>query len=115
MRILVLSDLHYRLPHYDWLLEAAAHVDAVAIAGDLVDVVSPVPHEVQTVVVSDYLGRLAERTRGFAPSGSLATLTGVSSASGTHDLDGPGHHGEQVAGWLRRTGHDVHVDGISVD
>ena len=103
MRILVLSDLHYKLPHYDWLVEAAAQVDAVAIVGDLADVVSPVPHEVQTVVVGSYLGRLAERTTVLA-------------ASGNHDLDGPGAHGEQVAAWLRRSDHAaLHVDGMSVD
>ncbi len=103
MRILVVSDLHYRLRHYDWLVEAAAGVDAVALAGDLADVVSPVPHEVQTVVVSNYLSLLAERTQVFV-------------ASGNHDLDGPGAHGEQVATWLRRTDiASVHVDGTSVD
>ena len=36
------SDLHYRLPHYDWLVRAADGVDMVALAGDLADVVSPV-------------------------------------------------------------------------
>jgi Icc-related predicted phosphoesterase len=103
MRILVVSDLHYRLPHYDWLLEAAETVDAVVIAGDLADVVSPVPHEVQTVVISRYLGQLAERTTVLA-------------ASGNHDLDGPAYHGEQVARWLRRLTHDgLHVDGSSID
>ena len=103
MRILVVSDLHYRLPHYDWLLEAASTVDAVVIAGDLADVVSPVPHEVQTVVISRYLGQLAERTTVLA-------------ASGNHDLDGPSHHGEQVARWLRKLTHDgLHVDGSSID
>ena len=102
MRVLVLGDLHYRLPHYDWLLGAAGDVDAVAIVGDLVDVVNPVPHEVQTVVVTDYLDRLAEQTRVFA-------------SSGNHDLDGPGEHGEQVASWLRRVGGGAHVDGRSVD
>lgn len=103
MRILAVSDLHYRLPHWDWLVDAAAGVDAVAIVGDLADVVSPVPHEVQTVVLLTYLERLAERTV-------------VMAASGNHDLDGPGEHGEQVAAWLRRPGHEaLHVDGASVD
>ena len=77
MRILVASDLHYRLPHYDWLVGAAEDVDVVALAGDLADVVSPVPHEVQTVVVRKYLDALADRAAVFA-------------ASGNHDLDGPG-------------------------
>ncbi len=103
MRILVVSDLHYRLPHFDWLLGAAERVDAVALVGDLADVVSPVPHDVQTVVVTKYLGLLAEQTRVFA-------------ASGNHDLDGPGAHGEQVASWLRRLDRSgLHVDGSSVD
>ena len=103
MRILVLSDLHYRLPHFDWLVEAGADVDAVAIVGDLVNVVSPVPHTVQTVVVSNYLGLLADQTLVFA-------------ASGNHDLDGPGGHGEQVASWLRRLDREsLYVDGASVD
>lgn len=103
MRILVLSDLHYRLPHFDWLVEAGADVDAVAIVGDLVNVVSPVPHAVQTVVVSNYLGLLADQTLVLA-------------ASGNHDLDGPGGHGEQVASWLRRLDRtSLYVDGASVD
>jgi Icc-related predicted phosphoesterase len=103
MRILVVADLHYRLPHWDWLVEAAAEVDVVAIVGDLADVVSPVPHEVQTVVLSTYLERLAERAVVLA-------------SSGNHDLDGPGEHGEQVAAWLHAPEHAaLHVDGASVD
>ena len=103
MRILVASDLHYRLPHYDWLVSAAQEVDAVALVGDLADVVSPVPHEVQTVVLTNYLTLLAAQTT-------------VLVASGNHDLDGPGQHGEQVASWLRRLDlAALHGDGSSVD
>ena len=32
MRILVVSDLHYRLPHFDWLVKAAQDVDVVAMS-----------------------------------------------------------------------------------
>ncbi|HTY72556.1 MAG TPA: metallophosphoesterase [Actinomycetes bacterium] len=103
MRVLVASDLHYRLPHYDWLVQAAADVDVVALPGDLADVVSPVPHEVQVVVLERYLGQLAERATVLA-------------ASGNHDLDGPGRDGEQVAGWLRLlSAPGLHADGASVD
>jgi len=103
VRILVVSDLHYRLPHYDWLVAAASEVDAVAVVGDLADVVSPVPHEIQTVVLTNYLTMLAERAPLFV-------------ASGNHDLDGPGAHGEQVASWLHQLDlADLHVDGASVD
>jgi Icc-related predicted phosphoesterase len=103
VRILSVSDLHYRLPHYDWLLGAARDVDVVVLAGDLADVVNPVPLEVQTVVLTTYLERLAEHAT-------------VVVSSGNHDLDGPGDHGEQVAGWLRRVRHErVLTDGSSSD
>jgi Icc-related predicted phosphoesterase len=103
VRILVVSDLHYGLKHLDWLVTAADDVDVVAIVGDLADIVSPVPHSVQVVVLQKYLALLAEKA---------VVLT----ASGNHDLDGPGVHGEQVASWLQGARADrVHVDGDSVD
>jgi Icc-related predicted phosphoesterase len=103
VRILSVSDLHYRLPHYDWLVDAARDVDVVALAGDLADVVNPVPVEVQSVVLTTYLERLAEHAT-------------VVVSSGNHDLDGPDAHGEQVAGWLRRVRHErVLTDGATVD
>jgi predicted phosphodiesterase len=34
MRILLTSDLHYKLRQYDWLLGAGTGFDAVVIAGD---------------------------------------------------------------------------------
>jgi Icc-related predicted phosphoesterase len=103
VRILSVSDLHYRLPHYDWLVKAAADADVVVLAGDLADVVSPVPIDVQSVVLSTYLSRLSENALVLA-------------SSGNHDLDGPGANGEQVAGWLHRV-HDerVVVDGTTTD
>jgi len=103
MRVLVVSDLHYRLPHFDWLVQAAAEVDVVAIVGDLANVVSPVPLEVQIVVLEKYLAVLAETST-------------VLVSSGNHDLDGPDSDGEQVARWLQRSaGGRIHVDGTSVD
>ena len=69
MRILVVSDLHYRLPHFDWLVAAAAQVDAVALVGDLAQVVSPVPHEVQTVVLN--------QLPGVSPRGCWTGLRGL--------------------------------------
>lgn len=103
VRILVATDLHYRLGHFDWLVRQAADVDVVALTGDLADVANPVPLEVQVVVLERYLDLLAE-------------LAVVLVASGNHDLDGPGSHGEQVAGWLRRPRvANVHTDGTSID
>jgi Icc-related predicted phosphoesterase len=103
VRILVATDLHYRLPLYDWLVRQAADVDVVAITGDLADVSNPVPIDVQAVVLGRYLDAL----------GAQAV---VMAASGNHDLDGPGTDGEQTASWLRRRQSEgVHVDGSSVD
>lgn len=103
VRILVASDLHYRLPHYDWLVDQAADFDVVALPGDHIDISGTVPVDAQIVVLSAYFSRLAERT---------VTLV----TSGNHDLDGPGAHGEQMARWIHRIGDDaVHVDGATVD
>lgn len=103
MRILVASDLHYRLAQYDWLVEHAADVDVVALPGDHLSIAGAVPLAAQIVVISRYLERLGERAL-------------VLTTSGNHDLDGAGEHGEQVAGWLHRIRLDgVHVDGATVD
>jgi len=103
MRILVATDLHYRLQHYDWLVARAAEFDVVALTGDLADVTNPVPMAVQVVVLNQYLDALAQHAVVLA-------------ASGNHDLDGPGADGEQVAGWLRRSrAEGIHTDGSSVD
>jgi Icc-related predicted phosphoesterase len=103
VRVLAVSDLHYGLRHYDWLVRAAEDVDVVALVGDLADVASTVPFEVQVVVLDTYLERLSEKAL-------------VLVASGNHDLDGPGAHGEQQAGWLRRPrSAGVVTDGSSID
>ena len=37
MRCLVVADLHYSLPQFDWLLSAAPQFDLVIFAGDALD------------------------------------------------------------------------------
>ena len=37
MRCLVVADLHYSLPQFDWLLAAAPEFDVVIFAGDALD------------------------------------------------------------------------------
>ncbi len=103
MRLLAVTDLHYRLPLFDWLLRVGPAADLVTVSGDLLDIANPVPYEAQSVVVAGYLSRLAEHTTLLV-------------SSGNHDLDGPGADGEQVAGWLRRaTAPTLHTDGSSLD
>jgi Icc-related predicted phosphoesterase len=103
MRILAVSDLHYRLRSLDWVCEVASDYDAIVLAGDLLDIANPVPPSAQIVVIDSYLAR-------------LAAVTNTLVVSGNHDLDGPGEHGEQVSSWLRRsrTG-TIYVDRQSVD
>jgi Icc-related predicted phosphoesterase len=103
MKLLCTADLHYRLPQLDWLVEQAASVDVVVIPGDHLQVVGAAPLEVQIVVVSKYLRRLADRAVVLA-------------SSGNHDLDGPGETGEQATQWLRDLRSDrLVVDGGSTD
>jgi Icc-related predicted phosphoesterase len=102
MRFLLVSDLHYRLRQFDWLAAVADTVDAVVIAGDLLDIRSPVSLHVQTMSVTAALKNLGARTL-------------VLCASGNHDLDGRDLAGEKVAGWLKAAKADgVHLDGESL-
>ena len=50
MRLLVVADLHYSLPQYDWVLGVAPDFDLVIIAGDHLDLSSIVDVRAQIVV-----------------------------------------------------------------
>ncbi|MDM0014532.1 metallophosphoesterase [Variovorax sp. J22P168] len=102
MRILLVSDLHYALPQLDWVVRAAPSFDVVVLAGDHLDVSSPVPLDAQSVVLLRYFSLMK-------PSQALVL------ASGNHDLTGADAQGERAAVWLpksRRPG--VAIDGDSV-
>jgi len=98
MRLLLVSDLHYSLPQFDWVVRMAPHFDLVAVAGDLLDISSPVPLHAQSVVVLKYLALLHAAGR-------------VAVGSGNHDLTGPDANGEQSALWLA----DAKRDGVPCD
>jgi len=87
MRILAVSDLHYTLPQFDWVLQNAPRHDLVVIAGDLLDGASFVTTSAQMVVVLKYLERLRE----------LAPLL---VCSGNHDLNAAYSTGERYARWV---------------
>ena len=98
MRILLVSDLHYCLPQFDWVVRAAPRFDLVVIAGDHLDISLPVSLDAQSVVVTHYLALLHA-------AGHVAV------SSGNHDLTGPDAAGEQSALWLA----DVRKAGVPTD
>src|SRR5207244_9113012 len=87
MRCLVVADLHYSLPQFDWLLAAAPQFDVVIFAGDALDVGSFVDFRAQILVVKKYLSLLSGMTR-------------VILCSGNHDLDERSAEGEKIARWI---------------
>ena len=98
MRCLVVADLHYSLPQFDWLLSAAPQFDVVIFAGDALDIGSSVDFRAQIVVVKKYLALLSGLTR-------------VILCSGNHDLDERNPEGEKIARWIG----DVRELGIACD
>ena len=105
MRILLVSDLHYALPQFDWVVEEAAEFDVVVMAGDHLDISSAVALETQSVIVGRYVALLQERTK---------TLI----SSGNHDLTGPDEHGENAPLWLdslRSMGASTDGDSWMID
>jgi len=109
LKILVVSDLHYTLPQFDWVVAAAPAYDLVIVAGDLLDISSPVDPETQIIVVLKYLRR-------------LRAVTSVVVCSGNHDLDGVGANGEKQALWMNLVkrlaipadGDTAFVDGVMI-
>jgi Icc-related predicted phosphoesterase len=105
MRILLVSDLHYTLPQLDWIVRVAPSFGLVVLAGDSLDISSPVSLDAQSVVILRYL--------------SLLQATGrVVVSSGNHDLTGPDIRGEQSALWLaeaRAAGIPSDGDSLLID
>lgn len=99
MKLLVVADLHYALPQFDWVLGVAEDYDIVIVAGDLLDAAGFVEPAAQVVVVRKYLQRLRQKAR---------TLV----VSGNHDLDALGTNGEKQAVWLETVRKlDIPTDG----
>lgn len=98
MRCLIVADLHYSLPQFDWLLSAAPQFDLVIFAGDALDVGSAVDFRAQIVVVKKYLAL-------------LSAITPVILCSGNHDLDERSPEGEKISRWIG----DVRELGVACD
>src|ERR1700726_2783436 len=98
MRALVVADLHYSLPQFDWLLAAVPEFDLVIFAGDALDIGSLVDFRAQIVGVKKYLSLLCHLTRVYL-------------CSGNQDLDERNPEGEKIARWIG----DVRELGIACD
>lgn len=102
MKILIASDLHYRLKQFDWLEKVASDYDAMIIAGDLLDISSHLDLNVQIVVISKYLKRISQKTRLLV-------------CSGNHDGNEKNDNDEFIAPWLQKVrDSDLHVDGDNI-
>ncbi|MFZ2629135.1 MAG: metallophosphoesterase [Rugosibacter sp.] len=105
MRILLVSDLHYTLPQLDWVVHVTPSFDLVVLAGDHLDISSPVSLDTQSVVILRYLSLLNSAGR-------------VAVSSGNHDLTGPDTQGEQAPLWLaeaRAAGVPCDGDSVLID
>ena len=102
MKVLVASDLHYRLKQFDWLASQAENCDLMIIAGDLLDISSCMDMNVQIVVMKKYLDRIGEQTPLLV-------------CSGNHDGNEKNDADEFIAPWLQESRNEqVHVDGDNV-
>jgi len=103
MRILLVSDLHYALKQYDWVLGEAEQFDAVVVAGDHLDISSTVPVQAQVVAIVRHLERLSQHSTLLV-------------ASGNHDLTARDDAGEMVARWMTQVrGLGIPSDGDFIE
>jgi Icc-related predicted phosphoesterase len=101
MKCLLVADIHYSLPQYDWVVSVAGDYDLVILAGDHLDVSSLVDCGTQSVIVEKYLDLLKARTRLVV-------------CSGNHDLDSRNDDGEKEARWITNlASRDIVTDGQS--
>ncbi len=98
MLVLLVSDLHYDLRKLDWVVTQAPEYDVVVLAGDLLNIASPVPLDAQITVLLAYLAKMSESAR-------------VVVCSGNHDLDHRGESGEKETRWLA----EAKPSGVVVD
>ena len=97
MKILVVSDIHYSLSQYDWLVANAENFDLVIIAGDLMELASAVDTDTQAAVLEQYFRRICEK----AP---------LVVCSGNHDLVEE-YDGTRSTEWLE----EISIPGLVVD
>lgn len=89
MKCLLVSDMHYALKQYDWVLNQAPGFDVVVLAGDHLDISSAVDVRSQITVIQTYMRRIAAKTKLVV-------------CSGNHDLDARDSSGEKYARWIQK-------------
>lgn len=101
MRILHLTDLHFRQRWLDWAHVVAANYDLVCISGDLLDMFAPTPLREQIPIVSEWLQ-------------SLPAKAAVCSGNHCWWENYKGRDADAEAKWLRRLrSRQLIVDGGS--
>lgn len=101
MKCLLVADIHYDLRKFDWVVDAADHVDVVVLAGDHLEIACMVDRPAQAIVVQKYFRRIREKKPLLI-------------CSGNHDLDGKDAFGELRAMWLEKARFlNVPTDGDS--
>lgn len=102
LKILVASDLHYKLKQFDWLASRAGHYDAVILAGDLLDISSYLDLNLQIDVIRKCLVKISEKAHLLV-------------CSGNHDGNAKNANDEFIAPWLQETRSErLSVDGDNV-
>lgn len=103
MKLLTVSDLHYNMRQFDWLMNRAGDYDMVIISGDLLNIAGHVDLDTQILVIEKYLRRLQERVPLVV-------------CSGNHDGDRRSESGEYFADWLaNKQLPGIHGDGASIE
>lgn len=87
MKCLLVADIHYDLRKFDWVVDAADHVDLVVLAGDHLEIAAIVDRAAQAVVAQKYFRRLQAKVPLII-------------CSGNHDLDTKDANGELTAKWV---------------
>lgn len=91
-KILVVSDLHYRLPQFDWLTTQTDSFDLIILAGDMLQLKSTVDPDTQAAVVEEYFRKICGKVPLIVCSGNHDIIddgTGGRSAEWLTDLDIP--------------------------
>ena len=63
MRLLLVADLHYALPQFDWVVAHAGEYDIVVMSGDHLDIASPVDGRTQALRFLDRRQRVVGKMR----------------------------------------------------